>query len=163
VVLRSRTLRQNATSAPNAKATPARWESLDQRSDSDELDPRLETPEVAPIGGQQPGFAVRQHGRDDVGVVHLAPSHGNAAAEIAEKRADLQAVLENVESRDEARSTSANASTIGSSSLSPPGRVTTDRYSRITCRLMAIRASEPAVVAKAATARAWSELVDRVE
>ena len=34
---------------------------------------RREALEIAAVGGQQAGLAMGQHGRDDVGVVHLAP------------------------------------------------------------------------------------------
>lgn len=46
----------------------------------DDLDQRREASKVRFVEGQQSAFAMRQHGRDDIGVMDLTTSEGIAAA-----------------------------------------------------------------------------------
>jgi hypothetical protein len=133
-----------------------------RRSESDDLDPGLEAPEIAAIGGQQAGLAVGQHGRDDVGVVHLAAAEHHLRHSSA-RRAPTSGPSSSTSNAAAKRSTSARASAIAIGSLPPPGLVTTARYSRITCRLSTSRRSRLAAFASAAMARRWNELEGRVE
>jgi len=60
--------------------TPASWP---RRSPSwrDDLDQWREASKIRFVKGQQPAFAMRQHGRDDIGVMDLTTSKGIAAAQ----------------------------------------------------------------------------------
>jgi hypothetical protein len=48
-----------------------------------DLDQAAEAPEVRMVESKQPSLAVRQHGSNDVGVMHMASAKGKTAAERA--------------------------------------------------------------------------------
>ncbi len=83
--------------------TPASWP---RRSSSwrDDLDQWREASKIRFVEGQQPAFAVRQHGRDDIGVMDLTTSKGIAAAQFHELIPHRWAVLEDSEAPHECRS-----------------------------------------------------------
>jgi hypothetical protein len=80
--------------------TPAPGRSALRR---DHLDQRREAPKIHFIEGQQPPLAMRQHGRDDIGVMDLTTSEGIAAAQLHEVIPHRRAVLEHVEAPHERR------------------------------------------------------------
>ena len=94
---------------------------------------------------------MRQHRRDDVGIVDLAAREGIATAQHDEPVPDQWAILENGELPNERRGV---GDRLGEAERLPQicCRVITERYSRKICRLI-VTAPSAAARAKAARAR----------
>jgi hypothetical protein len=116
-----------------------------------DLDLRLEALKIAAVHGQQAILAMGKHGRSDVGIVHCRPA-SRTARQSSMSFAVTAGPSSSTSKLLEKRATSARASVIDNASLRPAGRVTTARYSRSTCRLIANLGSNATAAAKAAFA-----------
>jgi hypothetical protein len=104
-----------------------------------------------PLKVRRPALAVRQHRRDDVGIVDLAGRERIAAAQHDEPVPDQRAILEKRELPNERRGVGDRTYARVSGFPQICGRVITERYSRKTSPLI-VTASSAAARAKAARA-----------
>jgi elongation factor Tu-like protein len=70
----------------------------------DDLDQRRETTKIRFVEGQQPAFAMREHRRDDIGVMDLATAKGITAGQLHQLTPYCEAVLKDGEALHECRS-----------------------------------------------------------
>src|SRR5271166_5402462 len=81
-----------------------RWKRARSPSWRNNLDQRREAPKIRFVEGQQPALAMRQHCRDNIGIMDLTTSEGILAAQLHELMPDQRAVFEDGESPHERRS-----------------------------------------------------------
>ena len=120
-----------------------------------QLDMGGEAAEVPDIEGQKAPLAMRQHGGDDVGVMHLLAAHRYVAAEPCQRAmtcgpSSSTSYVSSIHER------SASAIAIGKGADHACGRVAAARYSRMIWRLMRRTSPDRSARFSAALARAWA-------
>ena len=81
-----------------------RWKRARSPSRRNHIDQRCEAPKICCVEGQQPALAMRQHSRDNIGIMNLTTSEGRMAAQLHELIPHQRAVLEDGKSPHECRS-----------------------------------------------------------